>query len=506
MGPVWEPTEYNIVSEEYEVPKGEVNAEIESESGVSGGYSPRAGGVRGNSVLTDLSSGDHAVVEGKSSGDTALADISDDNIDKPGPMDEFTEAEYEYDSSDVGDHADLELATLIRGLSVENTGAASGRESSSRNKTTPATFSRAIGSGQLSSRSHALRRKRGRTQKNNRGSDDEGFLQPPSGKPTPGTRGGPRRSLACPFAKSDPRRHHACFSKKLSRIRDVKQHLARKHTPEFYCFRCSTIFPDQAGLAAHIGDVAGLFCTPCSALDGVSQQQQQRLSRKSNPRHSEEEQWFSIWDILFPGSERPSSAYTEFGLSEDLCSYREYSHGRVMAAVVDGLQAGGLLAPGAQGTTLEEVRRVIADQLDSVFEQWLATPSFSSPSDTTSSNQQRGSAVSTRQLTPASSEDGGGGQEIPSGSQPSYRPSDDVEAILNQHRANESMEQTDPGLRSDSSSYPQDMDQSVLGMADHFDFDAWIADQGQDTVMLNLDASHDFGAAPSFMQFGESEE
>ncbi|KAI1453871.1 hypothetical protein F4805DRAFT_442063 [Annulohypoxylon moriforme] len=177
--------------------------------------------------------------------------------------------------------------------------------------------------------------KRGRPQKNNENSDDEEPSVPPPKREKQNKEKDLAKYLACPFAKNDPIKHYTCFSRRLSRIRDVKQHLARKHTPEFYCSRCSVIFPDQNSLQEHIGNAAGLFCTPSSLLDGISQYQRSQLSRKSNSKLSEEKQWFSMWDIIFPGHERPESAYMDLGFSGDFRSFKEYSHRRAVAAVVD---------------------------------------------------------------------------------------------------------------------------------------------------------------------------
>lgn len=248
-------------------------------------------------------------------------------------------------------------------------------------------------------------RKRGRAQKSTEDSDDdEERPQPPSRRASKSETGDRSRSLACPFVKRDPIKHRNCFSKKLSRIRDVKQHLTRKHTPELYCNRCKVIFPDDASLQEHVGDVAGLFCEPSPWLDGISLAQRQRLSRKSDPRLSVQEQWYSMWDIIFPGHNRPSSVYVIFGFSEDLCSYKEFSTGsRVADSVVEGLRDSGINAPD---TTWDDVRRIIADRVDSSFDQWLSNQSTNSItlSDTSSSNLQRTSTQATRQDTPASSE------------------------------------------------------------------------------------------------------
>ena len=118
----------------------------------------------------------------------------------------------------------------------------------------------------------------------------------------------------------------------LSRVRDVKQHLSRKHSPKLYCDRCKTIFPDEQSCEEHVAQEDGRSCTPYSQLDGILHQQQSQLSRKSNPKLSEEEQWFAIWDILFPDRPRPTSAYRDADISEELCSFREYcrSHGTAL--------------------------------------------------------------------------------------------------------------------------------------------------------------------------------
>ncbi len=134
----------------------------------------------------------------------------------------------------------------------------------------------------------------------------------------------PNKILVCPFWKADPKRHRSCFRRTLSRVRDVKQHLARVHSPEFYCDRCSAIFPDGEAYRQHVSNPAGLLCTPSRQLDGISHLQRRQISCKSNPKLSEEGQWFAVWDVIFPSRSRPSSAYRDAGISEDLCSFREF--------------------------------------------------------------------------------------------------------------------------------------------------------------------------------------
>ncbi|KAI1413925.1 hypothetical protein F5Y13DRAFT_25119 [Hypoxylon sp. FL1857] len=387
----------------------------------------------------------------------------------------------------LDEQVDLELTDLVRDLVVQYTGAASGESSSTGNKTSPTTSS---GSSHADSLSPGLRKKRGRAQENSDGSgDDESHLPPLRKAKQDGM--GSHRSLACPFAKNDPRKHHACFSKKLSRIRDVKQHLARKHTPSFYCNRCSAIFSDHESLQAHIGDAAGLFCNVSPLRDSISQQQRLQLSRKSDPKLLEEGQWFSIWDIIFPGRERPKSAYVDFGLSEDLCSYREYSHDRVINAVIEELRSSGLTrTPEEPQRTWEEIRRIVADRLDSIFEEWQSTQPLNSASLLgITSNHRSSQTQPRRQDTTAGSEESRvslGNNAMANESQSPCRLPADMGGMLAQSANEEQSTETgafqNPCLRS------QNIQQDVPDSMGDFDFDAfWNGSIGRSDTTAVLD-------------------
>jgi hypothetical protein len=47
-----------------------------------------------------------------------------------------------------------------------------------------------------------------------------------------------RRYLACPFAKRNPKKFRYCYTHRLHRIGDVKQHLRREHAMPIYCPIC----------------------------------------------------------------------------------------------------------------------------------------------------------------------------------------------------------------------------------------------------------------------------
>ncbi|KAK1957421.1 hypothetical protein LY78DRAFT_554997, partial [Colletotrichum sublineola] len=176
--------------------------------------------------------------------------------------------------------------------------------------------------------------------------------------------------LACPFGKMSPSKHSGCSRYQLKRIRDVKQHLKRKHTPDDYCRRCLRIFRDEESLTQHVSKPDGFGCQPApqgKTLEGLSQRQSRDLSRKSNPEFTDEQQWFAIWDIVFPGKPRPESAYLDSAVAMRICQFREHcaQHGEQLLA--ENLRAAGLLdedrVTADQGQLL---RRIIAESLDYV--------------------------------------------------------------------------------------------------------------------------------------------
>jgi hypothetical protein len=149
-------------------------------------------------------------------------------------------------------------------------------------------------------------------------------------RPAPQNRAGDvsQKPFACPYLKLDPVNFMCCCPLKLTRIRDVKLHLARRHTAKWYCQRCKlTSFDNEEALEIHLREGTCQYRDE-SMLDGVSLDKQRRLSQRSNPAFSKEDQWYTIWDILFPGQPRPSSVYVEPELSPYLTHLREFCYVR----------------------------------------------------------------------------------------------------------------------------------------------------------------------------------
>lgn len=180
----------------------------------------------------------------------------------------------------------------------------------------------------------------------------------------------PSLGLACPFLIRDPKEHGDCVSRRLTRIRDVKQHLYRRHTPLFYCERCFFIFDDEYSHQEH---VTNADCTrdPSTHLMGVSHHQRKQLTLKSNPALSEADQWFAIWDILFPGVVKPDSAFADSSLSLDMMLFREYAqvHGEAI------LRSQFLSSEALRSSTSEAEREpilgeIIRQGMNDLYDNW----------------------------------------------------------------------------------------------------------------------------------------
>lgn len=156
-----------------------------------------------------------------------------------------------------------------------------------------------------------LRRARGRGGHDDKEDEDDHDENGGRGRGTPShANQGPRRVFACPFYKFDSIRHMPCSRLHLLRIRDVKQHLNRRHYHTGHCAVCGFELEDAQRRDNHLRNNS--TCRPPpgrAAVDGVTESQRMALARRSNRGLDEQNQWFSIWRILFPGTACPPSPY-----------------------------------------------------------------------------------------------------------------------------------------------------------------------------------------------------
>ncbi|KAI0892522.1 hypothetical protein F4806DRAFT_505481 [Annulohypoxylon nitens] len=148
----------------------------------------------------------------------------------------------------------------------------------------------------------------------------------------------PRLSLACPYYKRDRVRHRSCLLKELTKISYIKQHLRRKHAQPLYCPSCGEIFRSQSDERAHIRDRA-CITRYFQAPEGLSHDQIQGLSDRVDKKLNLEQQWYSMWDDIFPGVRRPLSPYVQGPINEMLTNLREFLRDRGPTLIMENLHA-----------------------------------------------------------------------------------------------------------------------------------------------------------------------
>ena len=109
-------------------------------------------------------------------------------------------------------------------------------------------------------------------------------------------------------------------------------------------------------------------------LDGISYQQRSRLSRKSTPNATKEDQWFAIWDILFAAHPRFTTIYMDIDLTWEMLQLHEYFTSRGPAVIRERLESD----PAWRDTGITEeqsgayLERLIAQGFNTWFEDWLS--------------------------------------------------------------------------------------------------------------------------------------
>lgn len=135
------------------------------------------------------------------------------------------------------------------------------------------------------------------------------------------------RSFACPFYRLCPLEYLGCVNITLMRIRDVKQHIQRRHSQvSFYCPTCWEHFSSPSRRDNHIRSRNCVSLAPptLSGPKGISREAQAHLKKKSNRTLAPSEQWYEIWDIIFGDEPRPSKPHLDSVLEETLNMIRDF--------------------------------------------------------------------------------------------------------------------------------------------------------------------------------------
>lgn len=132
------------------------------------------------------------------------------------------------------------------------------------------------------------------------------------------------RTLACPFYTNHPAQYFKCASYKLSRIKDVKQHLTRIHKEPIHCSRCCTIFDDESTRDNHVRGPDSCEVQPKIDFGCITRSQTNMLRKYARKTQTIPQQWFDIYGILFPGQPLPNSPYASDPWFEGARNYETY--------------------------------------------------------------------------------------------------------------------------------------------------------------------------------------
>jgi len=137
--------------------------------------------------------------------------------------------------------------------------------------------------------------------------------QPPRPSPQPDVA--ENRTFACHYYKLESEMYSDCRFYKLRRFKDVQQHIKRIHTKQLFCTRCHAVFDSLSPLQAHEKKIPPCEWRERPALGFISSYHFEKFGESKESgvgrSKSQEEQWMDLWDFLFPGVDRPWSAYLE---------------------------------------------------------------------------------------------------------------------------------------------------------------------------------------------------
>ncbi|KAK3319777.1 hypothetical protein B0T19DRAFT_445574 [Cercophora scortea] len=139
--------------------------------------------------------------------------------------------------------------------------------------------------------------------------------------------------LACPFYLRSPKSYRCCLTQThLHNASDLRQHITTAHARPEHCPTCYATFPSEVLCTIHIRSRS---CTPnphaAQTIRGAPQYQIRQIARMERRANSartkeQEQQWFAVWDALFPDAARPGSARLPVGDASvrAVCAAREY--------------------------------------------------------------------------------------------------------------------------------------------------------------------------------------
>jgi hypothetical protein len=230
------------------------------------------------------------------------------------------------------------------------------------------------GTNQVSTTRQKRTRGKGRGSEEPRESEDDEDL-PAKRSRTSKRASGNHTSFACPFAKKNPLKYRSCYSYVLKRIRDVKQHLSRFHQLPIYCPRCACAFDVEDDRDEHIR-ASSCLVQNTIVYEGITRAQKSLLGQRAPSKMTPSDQWFNVFDILFPGhNPRPKSAYMNVELTEELEAFQDLMYVEGSNIIWGAIRSSGLdvsVMANVEDDAAALLHAAIQEGLQQIFERWSA--------------------------------------------------------------------------------------------------------------------------------------
>lgn len=175
---------------------------------------------------------------------------------------------------------------------------------------------------------------------------------------------------ACPFYKKNRHRHRSCGRSILKTIPRVKYHLLRYHQPPIHCERCSLTFSNEYERLEHTRMVASCLVKDPIVWDAVNKTQKEQLSKKISSKNTPRQNWYRIFDLLFPGTSSPDSPYLEGLESQELrciLKFAETESAGIVGEILASSQEPSTITPEDLPLYLTSITQEFVNLL---FERW----------------------------------------------------------------------------------------------------------------------------------------
>lgn len=131
------------------------------------------------------------------------------------------------------------------------------------------------------------------------------------------------RFFACPFYVRNNNYTKCVTRHHLQSIEEVKEHVCWEHRRPMFCPVCKEEFRSSRDRDAHIR-LRVCHANTSTTPEGITDDQEEQLSREEKLSSPDDLRWFQIWDMIFPDVDRPSSTIYTGEREMSVSSFRQF--------------------------------------------------------------------------------------------------------------------------------------------------------------------------------------